>query len=122
MISLCEAKVIKKLRLKERQGIINGENPSPLKKLEGYRNAIAAAKREVRRADRCDPNVCFAIDGGRNLGEKDFQLQLLLVGLISELVNTGRGRDRARYTGVQYGISRKAITRNLVTLGEFCLP
>lgn len=93
-------------RLKELREIINNTD---LAKMPGGDKLIAAAIREIRGVDSCDPNVCFAIDGSASMGKKDFELQKQFVAIIAAIVGA---EDGAQFAAVQYGLSNKKI-RNL---------
>lgn len=78
-----------------------------LAKMPGGAAAIAAAIRQVRIADGCQPYLCFAIDGSRQLG-KDFELQQQFLAIVSVIVSAD---ERTDFSGVQYGRRNKAIRR-----------
>lgn len=103
--SPCQAEIDED-RLEELQAIIKdltlAEQPGGAKK-------IAAAIREVRGADGCDPNICFAIDGSKALGKADFELQLQFIAIVTAIVGAD---ERAHFSGVQYGL-RNRIIRNI---------
>lgn len=102
----CESIKISRKRLRQLRKIINDTD---LAKLPGGAKAIAAAIREIRGVDSCDPNVCFAIDGSASLGRDDFELQKQFVAIIAAIVGAEEG---AQFAAVQYGLSNKKI-RNL---------
>lgn len=90
-------------RLRQLRRIISN---TTLANLPGGDAAIAGAIREVRGADGCDPNICFAIDGSRQLGRRDFELQLDFLAIIVSIV----GADpRAHFAGTQYGLRNRPI-------------
>lgn len=113
LISRCEAKISEE-RIRERQDIVNKQSRQSLGEGRvvdfGPGSDALLARTFAGRRRRCDANVCFAIDGNRQLSLKDFKLQLKFVELVTAL----SGKRGPRFTGVQYGLRNVPIKRNLV--------
>lgn len=87
-----------------------------LVKTPGSAAAIAAAIREVRHPVGCDPDICFVLDGSRQIGENAFKLQLQFVKIVSAIVGVD---DGARFLGVQYGRENRVIRKTRGNVDHF---
>lgn len=110
LISRCDAQGKNSKGLKQLKNIIGGLSR------RNTASVAAAITREFRRAGRCAPNVCFAIDGSRSIGKKNFDLQLKLVRVISAIIGIKGG---ALFSGVQYGLANKPISVKPVKAAAF---
>lgn len=98
LVSGAEAQIDEE-RLEELRNIIGNQTESP----DGA--FIARAIRAVR-ASGCDTRVCFAFDGSRQMGRRDFETQLDFMTTLTSIVGYN---GRSRFMGIQYGSGDKVV-------------
>lgn len=63
---------------------------------------------EIAETTRCDPNICFAVDGSGSMNTTEFQLEKDFVELVAAVVAYD---EQARFAAVQYGLRPRFISR-----------
>lgn len=82
-------------------------------------NAIMVQNLQRKVADTtCNPNVCFALDGGDQVGASDFKRQLEFVQLVAAIVGVD---ERSVFSAVQYTQPIKPISRATGDTDRFLL-
>ncbi|PXF44452.1 Collagen alpha-5(VI) chain [Gracilariopsis chorda] len=63
---------------------------------------------QIAEKTRCDPNICFAVDGSGSMDVTEFQLEKDFTNLVAAVVAYD---EQARFAAVQYGLRPKFISR-----------
>ena len=101
-----------------RQVNISILDDNSLFKTPGISTLVYKLQEKIKAQGRCNPNVCFALDGSGSISEDEYRTQKEFVQLISAVI--GVDEDSA-FAGVQYGLRAIGISRLTNDVDAFLL-